>query len=239
MSESMSPYGKALTDYYQGDDSAEIIYHRDDGHSIKSPVQIFFREESDMSIIEKKALQLCFGDVLDIGAGTGLHSLILQNEGLNVKAIDISPKAVEIMKNRGVKNVECRNIFKYEGEKFDTLLMLLHGIGITGNLKGFHKYLKHAYELTKSNGIIVFDSLDVRCTDNPKHLEYHEYNRKRGRYIGEIQMQIEYKGEKGKPFNWLHIDPDTLNKEIKKNKWDCEIIHKESSGDYLAKLKKE
>jgi len=239
MSGSMSPYGKALTDFYQGDESAEIIYHRDDGYSIKSPVQIFFREESNMSKIERKALQLCFGDVLDIGAGTGLHSLILQNKELNVKAIDISPKAVEIMKNRGVKNVECRDVFKYVGEKFNTLLMLLHGIGITGNLDRFHRYLKHAYELTKSNGIIVFDSLDVRCTDNPKHLEYHEYNRKRGRYIGEIQMQIEYKGEKGKPFNWLHIDPDTLNKEIKKTKWDCEIIHKESSGDYLAKLKKE
>ena len=239
MSEAMTPYGKALNNYYQGDDSAEIIFHRDDGNSIQLPVKIFFREESEMSNIEKKALELCFDEVLDIGAGTGLHSLILQRNGLNVTAIDISPKAVEIMKDRGVKNSECIDVFKYDCGKFDTLLMLLHGIGITGDLDGFHRYLKHAHELTKPNGIIVFDSLDVRCTDNPKHLKYHEYNRKRGRYIGEIHMKIEYKGEIGKSFNWLHIDPDTLNKEIKKTKWNCEIIHKESSGDYLAKLTKE
>lgn len=239
MSETMSPYGKALLDYYQGDDSVEIIYHRDDGYSIKSPVQIFFREESNMSKIEKKALQLCFGDVLDIGAGTGLHSLFLQNKGLNVKAIDISPETVEIMENRGVKNVECRDVYEYQDEKFDTLLMLLHGIGITGDLDGMHKFLKHAYDLTTPNGIILFDSLDVRCTENPRHLEYHEFNRKRGRYIGEIQMKIEYKGEIGKSFKWLHIDPDTLSEEIKKTRWKCEIIHKEPSGDYLTKLKKE
>ena len=235
----MSPYGKALVDYYQGDDSAEIIHHREDGYSIKLPVEIFFREESKMSKIEWKALQLCFGNVLDIGAGTGLHSLILQDKGLNVKAIDISPESVEVMKNRGVRNAECRDIFEFEGEKFDTLLMLLHGIGITGDLDGFHRYLKHAYELTEPNGIVLFDSLDVRCTDNPKHLEYQEYKRKKGEYIGEIKMEIEYKGEKGSLVNWLHLDPDTLKKEIKKTKWSCEIIHKEPSGDYLAKLEKE
>jgi len=60
---------------------SEIIFHRDDGNTIKLPVKIFFREESEMSNIEKKALELCYDEVLDIGAGTGIHSLILQRNG--------------------------------------------------------------------------------------------------------------------------------------------------------------
>jgi SAM-dependent methyltransferase len=239
MVESMQPYGQALTDYFNGNLSATEFLLRDDGRKFEMPAFVYFRDLKDFTIIENKALELCFGKILDIGAGAGIHTLELQNKGLNVTALDISPESVEIMKNRGIKNTECADIFTYFKKKFNTLLMLSHGIGLTSSLEGFKRFLNHAYELTESNGILIFDTLDVRITNDPVHLEYQERNKKMGRYFGEIHMQIEYKGVKGNPFSWLHIYPETLAKEVAKTGWIHKIIHKEPSGDYLVKLSKE
>lgn len=233
---SMEPYGLALTDYFKGDHSAKQTFHRDDGIDFEMPISVFFRGEMDFSRIEQSALDLCRGKVLDVGAGSGDHSLALQNRGLNVVALDVSPEAVHIMTERGVRNVCRADIFKLEAGKFDTLLMLGHGIGMVGDLVGLRRFLGHAHTLLNPGGNLVFDSLDVRCTSDPVHLAYHENNRKKNRYIGEIHFQILYKGIKGKPFSWLQIDPETLGREAESAGWSCEISCQESWGDYLAQL---
>jgi len=234
----MTPYGLALLDYYNGFRDALVTVHRDDDEAFDMPIAIFFNEEQKFSVIEKKALELCFGNVLDVGAGTGRHSLFLQHNGINTYSIDISPEAAEIMQKRGMKNVRCESFFNFNDGKFDTILLLLHGIGMVENLDGFRRFLLHAEQLLNPGGIIVFDTLDVRCTKDPKNLEYHERNKKSSRYIGEIHMQFAYKGVVGAPYSWLHIDPDTLENEISKTGWTAEIAHREPWGDYLVKLYK-
>lgn len=234
--QSMDPYGLALRDYFNGDRSSTLILHRDDGREFELPAKVFFAEPPEFTKIEKLALELCFGHVLDIGAGTGRHSLELQNKGLNVYAIDIAAEAVEIMKKRGVKKVECKDIFAFNNGQFDTLLLLLHGIGMVETIAGLNKFLKHAHSLIRPNGLLIFDSLDVRRTDDPANLAYQESNRLKNRYIGEIHLQFEYKGQKGDPWIWLHVNPETLYHEASKAGWVFEMIYEEPWGDYLAKL---
>lgn len=234
--QAMKPYGLALRDYYNGDTSAMITIIRDDGKKFQIPAQNFFNDSPTFSKIEQLAIDLCSGNVLDIGAGSGRHSVALQKKGLNVFALDIAPEAVEIMRKRGIKNVECIDIYDFKGYKFDSLLMLMHGIGMTENLEGLNRFLRHAHSLIKPDGILIFDSLDVRCDSAPENLEYQRRNKLLNRYFGEIHMQFEYKGIKGEPFSWLHVDPETLISESLNAGWNCEIIHKETSGDYLAKL---
>jgi len=234
--QAMKPYGLALIDYYNGDSSATVTIIRDDGKKFQVPAQKFFNDSPNFSKIEQVAIDLCFGNVLDIGAGTGRHSLVLQNKGLNVFAIDIAPQAVDIMKKNGIKSAKCIDIYDFKGYKFDTLLMLMHGIGMTENLAGLNRFLHHAHSLINPNGILVFDSLDVRVNNTPENIEYQEKNKLMNRYFGEIHMQFEYKGIKGEPCIWLHVDPETLISESLKAGWNCEIIHKEPWGDYLAKL---
>jgi len=107
----MSPYGLALMDYYKGNQVARVILHRDDDTYYELPMSIFFRNSSDFSTIEKKAIGLCFGKILDAGAGAGQHSLFMQQNGFDVFSIDISPEAVEIMKKQGLTRVKCVSIF--------------------------------------------------------------------------------------------------------------------------------
>lgn len=232
----MSPYGSALLDYHNGNQNAKVIIHRDDDSRFELPMNIFFNNSSSFSRIEKKAIELCHGKVLDVGAGSGRHSLYLREKGFDVFSIDISPEAAEIMKIQGLNNVECSGIFDFNKGEYDSILLLGHGIGMVGSLEGFRRFLNHTEKLLRSNGIIVFDSLDVRCTKDPKNLDYQKRNKKRNRYIGEIHMRFEYNGVIGSPYSWLHIDPDTLETEVSKLGWHKEIIHQEDTGDYLVKL---
>ena len=234
--ESMKPYGLALLDYFNGDTSSKFVIFRDDGFKDEFKINFFFREPLDFSSIEKTILDLCYGRILDIGAGAGPHSIFLQNKGLKVCAIDISPEACEVMKKRGVKNVCCVDALEFKAEPFDTLIILGRSIGLVGTLTGLDFFLEAVHRLVKPSGQILLNSLDVRCTNIPIHIAYQEANKKAGRYIGELKIQFEYKGKKGPFFKLLHVDSETLINHAFKKSWRCKIIQEEKDGNYLAQL---
>ena len=143
--EAMHLHGISMLDYYNGDTTAQIIIRRDDGFETLLPINIFFRPQSEFLPGEAIALKHCYGHVLDIGAGSGYHSLVLQSKGLKVTAIDICSQAVDIMKKRGVQIAYCIDIMQFIEGQFDTLLMLGHGIGMVENIKGLKNFLIHAH----------------------------------------------------------------------------------------------
>lgn len=232
----MEPYGMALLAYYEGKTNAELIIRRDDGQETPLPVKFFFRDIS--SPIDNAAINCCIGHILDIGAGTGLHSQALQQKGLPTTAIDINPQAVNIMRQKGLMDVHCADIFEFRGGHFDTLLMMGHGIGIVETIAGLDRFLAFAHVLLSEDGQVLLDSLDVRITDNPNDLAYQEANRRAGRYIGEIRLQFEFQGHKGPYCGWLHVDAETLKDHAELAGWRCEVVYEEESGNYLALLKK-
>ena len=233
---SMTPQGLALKAYFEGDKEARLTVRRDDGVEYALPVSHFFRAPAEFTPLETAALARCRGRVLDIGAGSGLHSLALQERGQAVTALEISPEAVEVMARRGVRDARCADIFQFQGGPFDTLLMLGHGIGITENLAGLECFLERARRLLAPGGRLLLDSTDVRRTDDPRHLAYHEANRKAGRYVGEIRIQLEFAGRSGPHCGWLHVDPETLADRAAHAGWPCEVILEEPGWGYLACL---
>jgi SAM-dependent methyltransferase len=233
----LQPFGKALLEYFMGDTENTTWIIREDGVKAEVPSSVFFGDSGSFSAIENKALSLCRGRILDVGAGTGKHSLALQDQGLSVCAIDILPDAVKIMQSSGVKEVLCADILNFDDERFDTILMLGHGLGLSQNLKGLDLLLKRLRTLLSENGIILCDSLDVRITSDTGNLSYQKSIEEKGRYRGEVRFSFEYKGIKGPPVKWLHVDPDTLKNYASRNKYSCEIILMEDTGDYLASLR--
>lgn len=232
----MVPYGLALRAYYNGDAEARLMARRDDGTDAPLPVSHFFRTPEQFFPIEVAALERCRGHVLDIGAGTGLHSLVLQSRGLPVTAIDICPQAVEIMTQLGVEDVRCADILDFDGGPYDSLLMLGHGIGIVEELAGLDRFLAHALSLIRNDGQVLLNSYDVRKTTDSGNLAYHEANRRAGRYIGEIRMRFVFEDETGPLCGWLHVDPETLQRHAEQAGWWSETILEEETGDYLARL---
>jgi SAM-dependent methyltransferase len=232
----MTPFGLGLSSYYQGNREAGVIISREDGFSAPLPASYFFRDETAFSSIEAEAIRQCRGHVLDIGAGAGIHSLSLQDKGYQVTAVEIDPELVKILVKRGVRDVRQANIINFEEGTYDTLLLLGHGIGICGDLAGLDKFLQHARKLLGPGGQIILDSTDVSKSTDPRHLTYHESNRKAGRYIGDVVFRMEFGDIVGPYFHWLHVEPGILAKHAMKVGWNCEVVSESEDGEYLARI---
>ncbi|MNK61907.1 bifunctional 3-demethylubiquinone-9 3-methyltransferase/ 2-octaprenyl-6-hydroxy phenol methylase [compost metagenome] len=189
-----------------------------------------------MPKIEQKALQLAKGKILDIGCGAGRHALSLQNErNLEVTAIDISEKAIETCLLRGIKNAKVENILSFDGEKFDTILLLMNGTGIFGQLKNCNKYLSKLKSLLNPGGQILIDSSDIIYMFDEDE-DGGKWIPSENDYYGELVFNISYKGEKEEPFDWLYLDYNTLQNAAIANGLNCELVLEGEHYDYLAKL---
>lgn len=231
----MDPHGAALLAYLAGDKDACEIIRRDDGLETSLPVSHYFRSADRFSDIERSALDACHGRTLDVGAGSGMHSLELERRGISVTSLDISPAAVEVMRGRGLTSTVCADIFAYKG-RFDTLLVLGNGLGLVETPDGLRRFLAHASTLLTREGQILCDSLDVRVTDDPAHLAYHEANLAAGRDIGSTRIRVEYAGQIGPYFGWLHVDPVTLSAVAGECGWASDVLVQQDGAAYLARL---
>ena len=228
---SWEPQGQALLDYINGERDNELIIHSYEGQ-VKVPVEIYFRSWENFPELEQYALSLCQGRVLDIGAGSGCHSLALKDMGLEVHSIDISPLMVEVMKKQGLKNVYCGDIDHFEAEPFDTVVMFMNGIGFVKSPEGLGIFLEKIKQLLKPDGQLIFDSTDISVEDPERAKNNNE------KYYGIVEYQLEYKGWKGRKFDWLFIDTMMLHKISKKNGWHCQIVYDDMDGQYLARLRR-
>lgn len=231
----MDVFGNAVLDYQQGNYSEDIITRSSLDEEDKIPLPYLFRSYKSMPILEQKALQLCEGKILDIGSGAGSHSLYLQENGLNVTALDNSKGAIETCKLRGVQQVIQSDIVNYSNEQFETLLLLMNGIGLAGALSNLNPFLLHLKSLLSSNGQIILDSSDIIFmfdTDEdggiwiPGSTEYY----------GEVTFTMHYKKNKSTPFKWLYLDFNTLKDAALTAGLKCQLILEGEHYDYLARL---
>ena len=231
------PIGQAMMDYIQNPSAnKDSIIHVDtnitEGESIPTPY--FFRTYDEMPLSERTALDLSQGKVLDLGAGSGVHSLHLQKKGFEVHPIDISELSVQVMKKRGVQNVRLKDFKELEGEKYDTILLLMNGIGMVQHISNLPKYLAHFKELLTPNGQILIDSTDILYMFEQEDGSYLiDLN---GEYYGQMIYFVNYKDIKGKAFDWLYVDFGLLNDAANSVGLSCEQIVDEEEGHYLAKL---
>jgi SAM-dependent methyltransferase len=189
-----------------------------------------------MPLLEQKALDLCKGNILDVGCGAGSHSLHLLKKGFDVQSIDISQNAIEACRIRGINQAEVCDVLDLKNQKFDTILLLMNGTGIFGRLKHITKYLQHLKNLLHPGGQILIDSSDLiymfdEDEDGGKWVPMDNKD-----YYGELVFTIQYKGETEIPFNWLYLDYNTLQNAAITNGFKTELLAEGNNCDYLARL---
>lgn len=226
-------FGKALRDYHNNNYTEDLITSTNISGNDELPLPYLFRSYSEMPKLEKKALKLVKGSILDVGCGSGSHSLHLQEKGFNVKAIDISEGAVEVAKSRGVNHVEMKALLD-ETEKFDTILLLMNGTGIFQELSQISTYLKHLKSILNANGQILIDSSDIQYMyeDEDGGL-WIDTN---AEYYGELDYFLSYKDEEETPMKWLYLDFERLQLACESVGLKCEKVMDGEHYDYLAKL---
>lgn len=229
------PLGKAISTYIaHPSEELEILVHSKICDDDVIPVHYLFRTFNDFPELEKIAVSVCKGKTLDVGAGAGAHSIYLHESGIDVLAMDISPTAVEYIQSKGVRAIQV-NFFEYQEETFDTILMLMNGIGIAGTLSNLENTLKHAYQLLNKDGQLVIDTSDI----------YYIYQEEDGsvwmdlntEYYGDFNYQMEFQEVKGEWFKWLFVDLRNLTQSAENIGFEVELLY-EYDDQYLVRLKK-
>ena len=222
------PLGQALLEVHQGQKAPAIVVRNRYGSDEDMDPHYLFRSYADMPELEKQALERAEGKILDIGAGAGSHTLCLQVKELDVTALELSPGACLVMKQRGVKQLIRSDFWKHE-QQYNTILMLMNGIGLVGDLKGLRIFFKKLKKMLLTGGQLIFDSCDVAYV-------YDDIPLPSNRYYGEVEFQMIYKQEKGPWFKWLYIDPVLMKWEAEKAGFEFEMIGEDSQFQYLASL---
>ena len=233
MEQDKDPMGCAIADFHKNGKASRLRVFSPMFDEDEIPVKTLFRSLDDMPAIEQEALRRASGCILDVGAGAGCHSLALQQMDKQVTAIDISPLAVATMRERGVENVLQQDFFTLDGQ-YDTILMLMNGIGIVGTLERLPAFFMQVGNLLAPGGQLLCDSSDI-CYVFEDEDGIIDLTGVEG-YYGELTYQMQYKNVKGAPFPWLFVDPETLCEQAAAHGFSCDIIARGNHYDYLARI---
>jgi SAM-dependent methyltransferase len=227
--------GRALTEHFHRQSPGKLWVHNylaQEARSIhreQMPLDFYFRDINDMPDLEWVALQQCRGKILDVGAGAGSHALTLQLMSQDVTALDVSPLSAALMEHRGITKVIRQDFFELRSGAFDTLLLLMNGIGLAGSIDGLRTFLAKAKKLLRPGGQLVFDSSDVA------YLYPGKTPLKGDPYYGEVFFRYEYKQQLSDWFPWLFIDRKTLTTIVAGEAWHIEVLSDDGKGQYLVK----
>jgi len=230
------PIGRAVYDFHFNSLDQPIIVHSDDFDNDSIEPSYFFRKYKHMPALEKKAMSLCFGKILDVGACAGPHSVYLQEKGYDITSLETSSLCCDVLKNRNLRNVVQQNIFKFNNQTFDTILLLMNGTGIAGSLYGLEVLLHHLKTLLNPGGQILIDSSDLiylfEQEDGSAMIEISA-----DKYYGELTFQTEYKTWMSQPFSWLYVDLNNLENAVEKNGLKLTKVFRGQHYDYLAQIR--
>lgn len=226
--------GAAIHDFYHTGRAARLRVFSSQFDEDEIPVEDLFRDFDRMPYLEKVALEMSSGSILDVGAGSGCHTIALGQMGKSATAIDISPLSVEVMRSRGV-NAALVNFWDeaFTGQ-YDTILMLMNGSGIIGRIENMPRFFDRIKQLLAPGGCVLMDSSDLR----------YLYEEEDGSfainladdYYGELDYRMQYKNIKGGTFDWLYVDFQTLSYYAEQAGFKAEMVAEGEHYDYLARL---
>jgi SAM-dependent methyltransferase len=230
------PMGQAIYNYFHHNDETSVKVDTSITEGEELSVSYLFRNHELMPLLEKKALKLCRGKVLDVGAGAGSHSLHLQQSGIDVTALDISELSCDVMEARGIDKVVCNDIWNFKPQDFDTVLFMMNGIGLVKNLEGLKLFLQHIRQFVSPGGQMILDSSDLKYMYEDE--QGGTWVNLASDYYGNLEYSLSYKDCVADTFPWLFVDLERLEIAAKSSGWQVELIYRDDHFHYLARLTK-
>lgn len=234
-------YGQMLQDQLRGLTAYEIV-ERDDGYidAATAGAHRYFACFKDWPAHQRMAARYVKGRVLDVGCGAGRWALYLQQRGHEVLAMDNSPLALEVCRERGVREARLVSFTRIDSSlgRFDTILMMGNNFGLFGSLRRARWLLRRLVGLTNPGARIVAESTDPYDTSKPVHLAYQRRNRNRGRMGGQLRIRIRYQTCKTPRFDYLLVSKDEMKAILAGTGWQVERFLDSEGPRYAAVIEK-
>lgn len=228
----LAPHVAALRAYHRGREDAAVRVRSSLGEDEALPAAVFFRGGGELFPWERYALELARGDVLDLGAGTGVHALELQARGLDPLALEDQPGLVALMAQRGVRRTLRADFRLWAGRPADTVLMLMNGLGPAGTLAGLGRFLRHARRLVATGGQLLVDIAQALPEPGPRPADLP----RAGAFAGEAWIELAFDGRRGRPFRELYLDIETLSRAAREAGWRAAVAFEDGEGAFLVRL---
>lgn len=213
-------FGDALLACHEaGERGVFSVIERDDGWIAPDEMAKYFATVEAWWPVERWLCDMAAERVVDVGAGAGRHALYLQERGHKVTAIDASPGAVNVCRQRGLAAViGSADQPPIEG-RVDSALMLGHNLGLLGSRETAGGVLAALADVLEPGGSVLATCRDPYDTRDPHHLRYHERNRSKGRMGGQIRMRVRYARVATDWFDYLFLSPTELDSILAGTGW--------------------
>jgi SAM-dependent methyltransferase len=232
-------FGHLLLDALAGR-AGEPLLERDDGHVGPAlEAAVFFREPHDWAAPERRAFAHVEGRVLDIGCGAGRHALAAQAHGHDVVAIDIATGAIQVCRQRGVRDARLVAVADVDEQlgSFDTVLMMCGNAGLAGSEADTVTALATLHHITTAGARIVLDSVDPYLDPDEADIAYLERNRAAGRMPGLVTIRLRYSERVTPWFDLLCLSPAELHQLAGRAGWTITWLERDDP-DFYAVLHK-
>ncbi len=202
----MDPHGLAIREHQTSGKEQYFECRNLSDSSLRMPLcsSMYVMPGPTQTAIVEKAVSMCKGRVLDVGAGAGYASLQLQKAGFDVSAIDVSAYCVEAMRAFGVEKVEVGDVKHFAGGEFDTYLFLDSTIGCIGQLQDIEKTLAKLRARGSAHAqLIIQDGIADA-----------------GILAYEWQAYFQYQHYVGEPFSWFSVSATRLEEIGSRSGWE-------------------
>ncbi|MGY5875306.1 MAG: class I SAM-dependent methyltransferase [Candidatus Thorarchaeota archaeon] len=216
----MDVIGEVMSDAYRGDKAVNII-ERDDGFTAEEPGAWFLSPFEEWPDCQREAISEVKGKTLIIGCGSGRVALYVQDKGHDVVGIDISPKAIAICKERGLRDARLMSAeeLTFDDNSFDTILLYGNTFGILGRPEFVVEMLNVLYRITTKDAVILAETTDPEAWKSPNHVEYSAKNKEKGNPPGLWKMRRKYKGLVSDWSDILFASPELMEDLAAKAGW--------------------
>ncbi len=238
MKQSRDAFGHALYDFQHEIGSTFHVIERDDGYVDVATTEQYFTSFDTWHSSGQTAIELVQGRTLDIGCGAGRHALHLQQQGIDVLGIDVSPLAIEVCKLRGLRQAQLLSATQLSRKHgiFDTILLMGNNFGLFANPRRAQWLLRRFKGMTSPQARIITQCLNPYGTDKLVHLNYHARNRQRGHMSGQVRIRARYQQYIGAWFDYLFVSPDEMCDILRGTGWHITRII--GGQPYVAILEK-
>ncbi len=228
------PLAAALLDHHRTGRPRRVRALRADGVSFAIETEEYFTLAGRLAELDEIAVERCRGRVLDVGAGAGRHALALQERGLEVVAIDVSPVCSALCAERGVRQARTFDVMSLDSPaalgRFDSIFFGMQTIGVAGGVKPLEQLLRRLRSCLEPEGELIVDSSVLR---EPWEGDVEDTTSTRG----EIVLSTRYHGLRGDSFPWLYLAEDDLAETAKRAGYATEGLARVDGGEYLAALR--